>query len=123
MSSLQSGINSSQLTPQAFKNSTQSGTVQGTLNRSLLEQSSGNYLKIEAPAGSQLKVTESINGTQTTLGVSSVSPGANQAPVTSQSDGGINPIIFILFVIMGVLAYMLYRLRKSMITESGQEDK
>ena len=107
MNPLQSGTPASAITPQGYRNSTQSGGFQdGYTGSDLLESSSASYtLKIESP---QTKLTVTSGGSNQVLGASTTA----QSSSTSVVSGGSEISLFLpitLFVVSVLLTYYFFR--------------
>ncbi len=102
MNPLQTGTPSSSLAPQGYRNSTQSGTVQGTLNRSNVQQSNDDLL--QAPVSGKLKVV--TGGGNAVLGASTV---ADSTPVNIQKaqSSGV-PMSAVLLLIVSVVGAVYF---------------
>mgnify|MGYP006295626711 CR=1 FL=1 len=104
MNPLQSGTPSSSLAPQGYRNSTQSGTVQGTLNRSNVQQSNDDLL--QAPVQGKLQVTTG-GPSSAVLGAST---GSNSSPTetTVSSSGSAFPSIALIVLIVSAAACVYF---------------
>lgn len=118
MNPLQTGTPASSLSPQGYKNSSQEGTVQGTLNSSNVQSSNDDLLKVEVPG--KLKVVTSSNSV---LGASTV---ADSSPVQSQAQSSGVPMFAVLFLIISAVA-AVYFFRRYMnlpsLAEVQEEDE
>jgi hypothetical protein len=118
---LQSGTPASAITPQGYKNSTQTGSFQGGISGSdLLESNSSSYtLQVNA---SQPLTVEASDSNQV-LGVSQVASTNSNTTTSSNSGLGIFPSLIIL-VVSAFLAVYFIKKYKNYIEplESLQEE-
>lgn len=103
MNALQSGTPASSLAPQGFKNSTQSGIVQGTLNHSNVQQATDDLL--QAPIQGKLQV---VTGGQqnVVLGATTTIASEPQNTTETASNAQITIALFALFI--SVVAFMYF---------------
>ncbi len=107
MTNLQGGITSSQLSPQAFKNSSQSSSFQDTFNSQNQTSSTSNQSLLYAtPSATKLKVD--VKQSSSVLGASFTSSAQNQ--VQSNPSNNFVPLVLIVLVVSIVAS--VYFLRK-----------
>lgn len=107
MNPLQSGTPASAITPQGYRNSTQSGGFQdGYSSSDLLESSSASYtLKIDSP---QTKLTVKSSGSNQVLG-SSTSAQTGTATVVSNNSGFSLYLPVLILIASAALSFYFYQ--------------
>jgi hypothetical protein len=113
MNNLQGGITSSQLSPQAFKNSNQSGNVQSVsgssqLQDSAVSSSSLNYVLTDT----KLTVSES-SSTLKVLGTSTGTATTTTTTVVEKSNTGLYFSLTLLVVSVILAVYFIQKYRKT----------
>ncbi len=113
MNPLQSGTPASAITPQGYRNSTQSGGFQdGYTGSDLLESSSASYtLKIESP---QTKLTVTSGGTSQVLGASTVAKSSSDDVASKVSNTNYVPVGLLLFTVSAVAAFYFIKKYKKL---------
>ena len=121
MNPLQSGTPASAITPQGYRNSTQSGGFQdGYTGSDLLESSSASYtLKIESP---QTKLTVTTGSNQV-LGASTTAQSSSASAVSGSSGFNLFLPVTILLVSAVLSFYFYQKYRKFVEPLDSLEDK
>lgn len=116
MNPVQTGTPSSQLAPQGYKNSSQTGTVQSTLNASNVQSSTDDALRVPAQGKLQVVVLQ----TTPVLGINTTT--TTQTQITTKAD--FPTVAAALMVASAVLAvYFIKRYRKFLTTEPEDNDQ
>jgi hypothetical protein len=110
MTNLQGGITSSQLTPQAFKNSSQNSSFQDTFNSQ--NSSTNQSLLLVTPSTTVLRVDNGQN--PAVLSASRTSTAQNV--VTTKSSNNYVPAALVVLVVSVGLAVYFFNKYKSMTT-------
>ncbi len=117
MNPLQSGTPASNLSPQNYKNSSQTGTVQGTISGSNVQQSNDDLLQTEITG--KLKVVTG-NSTNEVLGVAT----ENSAVVKTNSSGvPMFAVLLLVISVVGAVYYFRKYLSFPRILEVPEEDE
>ena len=108
MNNLQGGITSSQLSPQAFKNSNQSGSVQSVYSGSGLQESAGSSSSLNyVLTNTSLSVSENPT-TLRVLGASTGTATTSNTTVAPKSNTGVY-VSLTLLTVSAVLAVYFFR--------------
>ena len=113
MNNFQGGVTASQLTPQAYKNSSQETEYQDTISGSDIQQSSaGGFSLNTAQPTNTLKVVDS-GQSSSVLGTSSVAAVETTQTTVSKSSGGsvMFGVIFLVFSVILAL-YFVQKFKK-----------
>ena len=108
MNELQSGTPSSQLVPQSFRNSTQTGRVQNSENTSI-QQPTKSITILNSGSGISLKVDDG-NSSLRVLGVSNASGSQSQQTVVVTDNPNYSGVALLILVVSA--AMFIYFLKK-----------
>jgi hypothetical protein len=108
MNNLQSGTPSSQLAPQAYKNSSQSGSVQNTNSNLIIQDSSGSATSLNSLSGS-IKLQVNDGNQQLSVIGPPLQKSSNESVLSAQTikDGGLSTPLFALLAIVVVFSIFL----------------
>ena len=121
MNGLQSGTSASSLSPQAFKNSSQSGTLQGSQSVSGVQQQAGTTSLTATSASYTLQVVD--NGQSSfVLGVAKASQSTtNDQPTTAETQT--TNIFPALLILVGSLALAIFFYKKYVFYSRKENDE
>jgi cobalamin biosynthesis Mg chelatase CobN len=104
MNPLQTGTPASEITPQNYKNSSQTGTVQGTLNSSQVQSTNNQLLKTETT--SELKV---VTGAQSQLVLGTTSDAVTVPQNQGKTGGSVTFLVVFLLVVSAAATIYFFR--------------
>ncbi len=114
MNNLQGGITSSQLTPQAYTNSSQKAEYQDTISGSEIQQSSSaNYSVNSLQSSSELRVVDNSTS-KVVLGTSTVAKSSSDDVASKVSNTNYVPVGLLLFTVSAVAAFYFIKKYKKL---------